>query len=203
MSDVVCEVALTQPNASLALFLCPYKHFVPCPVYQTHFEGFHHFLFTRLSVVSVVYPEGKTYKSVLGHLAIHVAYFLRSLLVSTYPERLQEGFLSNISLPIYPMHSLLHLNLSHFSFVTDTIHELSFSYESHFESVLMHHLPSNLNPGVHYPSLVVPVIIFVIVLIPLICLVKKALALYRHLLLLLLIAIRDCILFVTWLGTCL
>ncbi len=181
LSDGVCEAALTQPNASLALTLCPYKHLVPRPVYQTHFEGFHYFLFTRPSVVSVMCPEGKTYKSVLGHLAIHVACFFRSPLLSTYPERLKEGFLSNNSLPIYPLESLLHLNLSHFSFVTNIIHELSFSSESHFESLLMHHLPTYLNLGVHYPSLVVPVIIFVIVLIPLICLVKKALALYRHL----------------------
>ncbi len=181
LSDGVCEVALTQPNASLALSLCPYKHLAPRPVYRTHFEGFHCFLFIRPSVVSVVCPEGKTYKRVLGHLAIHVACFLRSPLVSTYPERLQEGFLSNNSLPMYSLDSLLHLNMSHFSFVTNIIQELSFSNESHFKSVLLHHLPTYLNPGVHYPSLVVPVIVFVIVLIPLICLVSKALSLYRHL----------------------
>ncbi len=148
LSDGVCEVVQTQPNASLALSICPYKHLVPHPVYQTHFEGFHYFLFTRPSVVSVVCPEGKTCRSVLGHLAIHVACVLRSPLVSTYPERLQEGFLSNNSIPIYSLDSLLHLNVSHFSFVTNTIQELSFSNESHFESVLMHHLPTYLNPGV-------------------------------------------------------
>ncbi len=140
--DGVCEVALTQPNASLALSVCPYKHLVPRPVYQTHFEGFRYFLFTRPSVVLVLCPEGKTYKSVLLHLAIHVACFLRSPLLSIYPECLQKGFLSNNSLPIYPLDSLLHLNLSHFSFVTNTVHELSFSNEPHFEFVLMHHLPT-------------------------------------------------------------
>ncbi len=131
--------------------------------------------------MSVVCPEGKTYNSVLGHLAIHVASFLRSPLVSTYPERLQEGFLSNNSLPMYSLDSLPHLNISHFSFVTNTIQELSFSNESHFESVPLHHLPTYLNPGVHYLSIVVPVIIFVIVFIPLISLVSKVLTLYRHL----------------------
>ncbi len=180
LSENVCEVELVQPNASMALSLCPYKRLVPRPVYHTHFEGFVYFLFHQSSVVSIVCPEGRTYKSVKGHLAIHVACFLRSPLLNTYPERLHEGFLSNASLPIYALDGLLHLNVSHFSFVTNTLKELSFSNESHFESALLDHLPTYLSPVVHYPSLVVPVIVFVLVLIPLLCLVKRAIALYRR-----------------------
>ncbi len=180
LSDGVCEVALIQPNATMALSLCPYKRLVPRPVYHTHFEGFVYFLFRQTTVVSVVCPEGRTYKSVTGHLAIHVACFLRSPLLSTYPERLHEGFLANLSLPIYNLDGLLHLNVSHFAFVTNTLQELSFSNESHFESALLDHLPTYLSPVVHYPSLVIPLIIFVLILIPLICLVKRAVALYRR-----------------------
>lgn len=124
----------------------------------------------------MVRPEASTYNSVSGHLAIHVVCFLRSALLNTYPERLQEEFLSNNFFLIYPLESLLILKMSHLSVVTNTLHKLTFSNESHFESALIDHLLSYLGPFVHYPSVVVPVIVLVIVLIPLICLVKKALA---------------------------
>ncbi len=42
----VCEVVLTQTDASKALKLCPFRHIAPRPLFHRRFSGLHYFFFT-------------------------------------------------------------------------------------------------------------------------------------------------------------
>ncbi len=64
--------------------------------------------------------------------------------------------------------------------MTNTIAELTFSTVSEFESIVQDSLPTYLSPSVHFPSIVAPVVLFIILVIPLCC-VKQALTLYYYL----------------------
>ncbi len=41
----VCEVVLTQTDASKTLELCPFRHIAPRPLFHRRFSGFHYFFF--------------------------------------------------------------------------------------------------------------------------------------------------------------
>lgn len=177
----ICEVVLTQSDASKALETCPYRHVAPKSLFHRRFSGFHYFFFTLPVFVTVVCPEGSTYREVAGHLAVRVACSLRSVNLTTFPETLHHGFAATNAIPIYPIDSLVNLTFSRMKYVTNSLSELTFSNFSELESAVHDSLPVYLAPYVHYPSLVLPVVLFIIIVIPLFCLVKRALTLYNHL----------------------
>ncbi len=43
----ICEVVLTQVDASKALEICPYRHVVTKPLFHRRFSGYQYFLFTQ------------------------------------------------------------------------------------------------------------------------------------------------------------
>ena len=122
-SEGICEVVLTQEDASKALTLCPYRRLVPKPFFHTSFYGHHYFFFTQTYYVSVVCPDGSEYKEVSGHFAVLNACALRSDKLNTFPEKLHEGFVSSLTSRIFLIDTLSKLNLSNIKFVTNTLSE--------------------------------------------------------------------------------
>ncbi len=181
VTGAICEVVLTQIDASKALEICPYRHVLSKSLFHRRFSGYQYFLFTEPYYVSIVCSNSSTYQEVSGHLAIRVACFLRSANLTTFPEKLHHGFNSTNSLPIFPLTSLSNLTLSRITYVTNTIAELTFSNVSEFESVVQDSLPIYLSPYVHFPSIVAPVVLLLLLVIPLFCCVRRALTLYRYL----------------------
>lgn len=174
-----CEVALTETNASRALRVCPYRHVVPSPLFHKTFSGFHYFFFPSPQYVSVVCPNGTFATEVTGHFAVRLACHLHSSDLTTFPERLHHGFDSTNIPPLFPIESLQNLNFSTIKFVTNTLSSFHFSNQSALESAIHQSMPFYLTPPVHVSSLMVPVLIFLIVLIPVCCMVRKALMLYN------------------------
>ncbi len=146
------------------------------------FSGFHYFFFTQPFFVTITCPEGSSYKEVTGHLAVRVACSLRSDNLTTFPEKLHHGFTATNVIPVYSLDGLQSLNFTRMRYVTNTLSELTFSNFSELQSAVHDSLPVYLAPYVHYPSMVVPVIIFIIIVSPLWCLVKRVLTFYNHLL---------------------
>lgn len=180
-SGGICEVVLTQEDASKSLTLCPYKHLVPKPFFHTSFYGHHYFFFTQAYYVSVVCPDGSEYKEVSGHFAILNACSLRSDKLNTFPEKLHEGFVSNLTSRIVLIDTLSKVNLANIKFVTNTLSEFNFSNLSELENAVHDSLPVYLSPYVHFPTIIIPIIISLVLLIPLYCCVRKALELYNYL----------------------
>ena len=58
----VCEVELTQKDASKALALCPYKQLAPQSVFHRSFFNYHYFFFTQTYFVSIMCADDRTYK---------------------------------------------------------------------------------------------------------------------------------------------
>ena len=131
--------------------------------------------------MSVACPDGSEYKEVSGHFAIPNMCSLRSDKLNTFPEKLHEGFVSNLTSRIFVIDSLNEINLSHIKFVTNTLSEFNFSNMSELETVIHDSLPVYLNPSVHFPSIIIPIIIMLVLLIPLYYCIHKALGLYNHL----------------------
>ena len=177
----VCEVVLTQGTASKALSLCPYRRLTPSPFFHESFFGYHYFFFTQMYYVSVVCPDGKEFKELSGHFAVPNACYVRSANLTTFPSKLYEGFTSNFTVRIFPLDSLKNVTFSHIKYMTNSISEFTFSNTSEIESVIQDFLPVYLNPSVHIPSIIAPVIIILIIVIPLCLAVRKALILYNHL----------------------
>jgi len=177
----ICQVVLTQKIASKALSLCPYAHLTPQPLFHRTFFSHHYFFFTQPFFVSVVCSEGTVYKEVSGHFAVLAACYLRSANLTTFPSKLHQGFSSNFTTKIFPIESLKNINFSHIKYVTNTISEFTFSNISEFENAIQDSLPPYLTPYVHYPSIIAPIVLIIIIVIPLCCVVKKALTLYREL----------------------
>ena len=177
----ICEVEITLMNATKALSLCPYKTLVTKPLFHKAFFNYHYFYFTKPFYVSIVCPEGTTYKQVSGHLAVFFACHVRSANLTTYPSKIHQGFTGNNSARIFPLTSLTSLKISSIPFVTNTIKEITFQNTSVLTSAIQESLPEYLAPYVHYPSIFGPIIGLLIILIPLGCGVRKALVLYRHL----------------------
>ena len=177
----ICEVVLTQTDASKALSLCPYTQLAPKPLFHKNFFGFHYFYFTQHVFVSVVCPNYTEYMEVTGHFAILIACYLRSSQLSTFPSKLHHGFTANISNYIRPMKIFHNLNFSCIKYVTNTLSEFKFSNNSGLETAVRENLPMYLSPPVHYPSIIAPVFLIIVVLVPLIFCVRKTLTLYNHL----------------------
>ena len=177
----ICEVVLTQTDASKALSLCPYTQLAPKPLFHKNFFGFHYFYFTETVFVSVVCPNHTEYREVTGHLAVLIACYLRSAQLSTFPSKLHHGFTANFSNFIIPMETLKDLNFSSIKYVTNTISEFQFSTNSGLVTAVRDSLPMYLSPPVHYPSIIVPVILIIVIVVPLFFCVRKALTLYNHL----------------------
>ena len=83
----VCEVVLTQEDASTALSLCPYKQLVPKIMFHKSFHGHHYFFFTEPLYVSVVCPDGPSYQKVSGHFAVLTVCSLKSDKFHVFPEK--------------------------------------------------------------------------------------------------------------------
>jgi len=177
----VCEVVLTQKDASKALSLCPYTQLAPKPVFHRTFFNHHYFFFTQAFYVSIVCPEGPVYKEVSGHFAVLIACYLRSANLTTFPSKLHQGFSANVSSKIFPLTSLDNVNFSTIRYVTNSLSEFSFSNLSDLETAVHDSLPGYLSPAVHFPSLVAPVVLIIVIVIPLCCLVNRALTLYNRL----------------------
>ena len=178
-AEGICEVILTQWNASRSLSLCPYTHLVPRPFFHKSFMGHHYFLFTEPMDVSVTCLGGTMHKRVSGHFAILKLCSLHSPSITTHSEKLHEGFVAPNFARYYPLRALKKLNFTSIKYVTNTIAELKFSNFSELESAVHESMPTYLRPYVHYPSIVTPIIIVIVILIPLIFLVRKALSLYK------------------------
>lgn len=174
----VCEVILTQNDTQLALSLCPYRRLVPAPLYHRSFFGYHYFYFTEPYFVSVVCPEGSSYQNVSGHLAVPAACHLRSDKLSTFPEKLHQGFVAARPDIIVPLGTLTNITLSGVKFVTNAIPRLNLTYVSDFETAVQDNLPLYLRPSVHFSSFVVPFVLLIVGLIALTCVVRRALSLY-------------------------
>ena len=177
-SNGVCEVLLTQTNASSALSLCPYKQLVPRTMFHKSFYGHHYFFFPKPIYVSVACPEGSSFQQVSGHFAVLIGCTLRSDHLNIFPEKYHEGFISNITSHVFSISILDHINNMNIKFVTNTLSELSFSNISEFETAIHESLPMYLSPAVHFPSIFSIVVLFIIILIPLFC-VSRATSLYN------------------------
>ena len=173
-----CEVALTRTNAEDALEVCPYRHVAPKPMFHRLFSGFHYFFFMESSFVSVVCPNGSTYREVSGHLAVRAACSLQSAQLKTFPETLHQGLNVSDFSPVYPLTGLTNLSFSRIAYVTNTLSELTFSNVSDFESAVHDSLPAYLTPYVHMPSILFPVVLFLLVAVPVCYYLRRALRLY-------------------------
>ncbi|XP_045118307.1 uncharacterized protein LOC123508592 [Portunus trituberculatus] len=177
----MCEVILTRVHAEDALLTCPYRHIVPQAIFQHPFHGYHYFFPTPIPL-AVVCPNGTMYERVVGHHAVHNFCHVTSTNLTTYPKRLYEAFTVNISAPhLFPLSILQNLSFYRLSYVTNTLHEIRFSNQSEFAQALEESLPEYLDPVVFYPSLLVPILLTICILLPLFICVYKALRLYSNL----------------------
>ncbi len=164
---------MTQTDASKSLNVCPYRHVVSKPLFHKRFSGYQHFLFTQSYFVSVVCPNSLTYQEVSGHFAVRVACFLRSANLRTFPEKLHHTFSVTNSILIFPLESLTNLDFSKIKYVTNSLSELTFSNVSELETAVQEPLPDYLSPYVHFPSIIMPMAICIIIVILLYCLVTR------------------------------
>ena len=178
LTGKVCEVTLSQKNASKALSLCPFKQLAPKPLFHRSFLSHHYFFFTKPIFVSVVCPDGTVYKEVSGHLAVLLSCKLRSANLTTFPSKLHEGFTSNLTAKVFSLDGLKNINISSVKYVTNSLSEFTFSNHSDFKAVLQESLPAHLNPYAHASYVLGPIILTMIVIIPLFCAVRKALKLF-------------------------
>ena len=175
----VCEVVLTQDNHEKALELCPYTTVTHKPLFHKTFFSHHYFFFIHPFYISIICPEGTVYKEVSGHLAVYFACHVRSANLTTFPSKLHQGFVGNSSARIYPLTSLNNVHFSSIKHVTNKVYDFKFSNTSDLETAVHNVLPGYLHPYVHYPSLLIPIVIILIIVIPLCCWVRKALTLYN------------------------
>ncbi len=108
----VCEVVLTQTDASKALELCPFRHIALTPLFQRSFSDFHYFFFTQPLFVTIACLGGSSYKEVTGHLAVRVACSLRSDILTNSPEKLHHGFTATNVIPVYSPDDLQKFNFT-------------------------------------------------------------------------------------------
>ena len=181
LTEGVCEVVLIQNATEKALSLCPYITLAPRPIFHETFFNHHYFFFTQPYYIYIICPDGTVYKEVSGHLAVYFACYIHSASLSTFPSKLHQGFVGNISYRVYTLTSLSNIHISSINTINDRVAEFKFSNVSHFESVVQDVLPSYLHPSIHYPSIIAPIIIIVVIAIPLCCYVRKALTLYNFL----------------------
>ena len=180
ISGGVCEVVLTQKHSEKALSLCPYTTIEPKPLTHKTFFNHHYFFFTTSFYISIVCPEGTEYKEVSGHLAVYFACYVHSANLSTFPSKLHQGFVGDITTTrIYSLTTLNNIHISSVKNLRDPVSKFTFSNTSDLEDVVQDVLPGYLHPYVHYPSLVLPIVICIIIIIPLCCWVRKALTLYN------------------------
>ena len=128
-------------------------------------------------------PNGSSYQEVSGHFAVLTVCAVRSDHFHTFPEKYHEGFTSNLSSHIFPINTLNYINFKNISikYVTNTLSEFSFTNISDFEDAVHESLPMYLSPYVHFPTVIVPVLIFCIVFVTLYFCVKRATSLYNEL----------------------
>ena len=102
----ICKVVLTQVGARKALELCPYTTLLTKPLFHKTFLHHHYFFFTKPIYISIICPNGTSYREVSGHLAIHLVCHVQSSDLTTFPSHLHKGFIGNFSSRIYPLSSL-------------------------------------------------------------------------------------------------
>ena len=127
--------------------------------------------------MSVVCPNRTEYREVLGHFAVLIACYLRSANLSTFLSKLHHGFTGSLSILIVSMENLKNLNLSSIIYVTNTL-KFMFSNSSGLVTAVQDYLPLYLSPQCIYHC---SCITDLIILVPLIYGIKKALTLYSHL----------------------
>ena len=147
-------------------------------MFQKTFFSHHYFFCTYPFYISIICPEGTIYREVSGHLAVYCACYVHSVNFTTFPSKLHQAFMGNSSARIYSLFTLDNTYLSHIKYLSTQVPEFTFSDTSGLETAVHKVLPGYLHPYVHYPSIVIPIVIIIIILIPLCCWVKKALTLY-------------------------
>ena len=177
----VCEVILTQKDASKALSICPYREVVPQLIFHKTFFSHHYFFFTQPYFISVKCPEGVQYHEVTDHLAVLHTCELRSANLTTFSSVLHKGFSANHTRTIFPLEDFPFVNLTQIKYVTNRISNFTFSNQSQLETAVRNSLPVYLQPAAHYPSLLAPIVLTILVVIPLFWTVWKALVVFRHL----------------------
>ena len=140
--------------------------------------GPHYFFFTRTMSVTVTCAKGSAHSRVTGYFAILKQCTLHSASVITHPETLYEGFVSSIFMRLYTITFPSQFNISSIKHITNSISEFKLSNHSELESAVHDSLPVYLSPYVHYPSVIVPIVLVIVILIPLCCIRRKALTLY-------------------------
>ena len=177
----ICEISLTQQDVSRCLSLCPYHQLASKPFFHKSFLDHHYFLFTAPTYVSVKCRTNFTVTQVEGHFATLKMCSLRSKAVNTLPEKLQKGFIAKTPTLLYRLNMLDDLNATSIQYMTNSISEFKFANFSDLESAVHDSLPVYVRPYVHYPSVLIPFVITIVVVLILSCLVKKALVLYNTL----------------------
>lgn len=108
------------------------------------------------------------------------ACYVRSSKQTTFPSRLHLAFTANLTSRMIPVTSLWNIT-SRIPFVTNYLSTLPISNKTKFINALEDALPIYLFPHVPLPSLVLPFLVLVIVLLCLYCCIRKALTLYTYL----------------------
>ncbi len=98
---------------------------------------------------------------------------------------MRRNFIRHLHIPMiipnFLIDSLSQLNYSTIHFVINTFSDFTFSYFSNLESAIQDSLPLYLYTSVHIISLIVPLVLVTVIIIPLCSLVDRALPLYTHL----------------------
>ena len=132
-------------------------------MFHKSFHEHHNFYFIGPVYVSVTCPSGSSYREVSGHFAVLTVCTLRSDHTHIFLKKYHEGFTSNISFHIFPMNTLSYINFKNVSikYVTNTLSEFSFTNSiSDFEDAIHESLPMYLSPYVHFPTVIVRILIF-------------------------------------------
>ena len=137
------------------------------PFFHKSFMGHHYFFFTRTMSVTVTCAGGSAHSRVTGHFAILKQCALHSASVTTHTETLHVGFLSSIFMRLYTITFPSQFNISSIKHVTNSISEFKLSNHSEVESAVHNSLPVYLSPYVHYPSVIVPIVLVIVIMIPL------------------------------------
>ena len=180
ISDDICEVLLTKNDSdhSLALKVCPFSEFIPNKPCHSSLFGFHYLYLPHEMYVSIICPDSSQGEKMSGHLAARVECSIRTTAIRTFAEQVHDGFLGRNPPIVYQLSLLTNLS-TNLPRVTKRLPRLDLPSLSLLDAnVTDPDLPFYLEPSVHYPSFLVPVVLIFIVLIAIAIGLRRALSLY-------------------------